>query len=216
MRLTELFLSEGVFDPSIFKAIFVIGLPGAGKNTVADKLFLTAPEQYGLKNIDIDDVHARLMPRRKSLLLPVDKEYEMTDRVIDNARSQWVNNYLGLLILTTGQDADRLLRTNSELKAAGYQTMMLYVTADVEVAWERTKKRNRKVDKEYFQKATENISRYAAHYAVKFNNNFVTVVNNDTPNNSLSLAEKRIRKFLSQPISDIAREKIGTVNNTRR
>jgi adenylylsulfate kinase-like enzyme len=41
MLITELIapVEEGVYDPHIFKAVFMAGSPGAGKSTIANKLF---------------------------------------------------------------------------------------------------------------------------------------------------------------------------------
>ena len=38
MRLQELFTSEGINDPGIFKVVFLAGGPGSGKSTVANEL----------------------------------------------------------------------------------------------------------------------------------------------------------------------------------
>ena len=44
-------LREGIHDPNIFKAVFIAGPPGAGKNTVIKELGL---HSSGLKLQDID------------------------------------------------------------------------------------------------------------------------------------------------------------------
>ena len=49
-------LDEGVFDPGIFKAIFLAGGPGSGKSYVAGK----TTRGLGLKLINSDDTLERL------------------------------------------------------------------------------------------------------------------------------------------------------------
>ena len=44
-------LEEGIYDPGIFKAVFMAGTPGGGKTTVANKLGLKA---LGLRFINSD------------------------------------------------------------------------------------------------------------------------------------------------------------------
>ena len=53
------FVQEGVFDPNIFKAIFLAGGPGSGKSYVAGK----TTGGLGLKLINSDDTLERLLKK---------------------------------------------------------------------------------------------------------------------------------------------------------
>ena len=44
-------ITEGVYDPGIFKAVFLMGGPGSGKSTVVDELAL---KNLGLKMVNTD------------------------------------------------------------------------------------------------------------------------------------------------------------------
>ena len=46
-------LNEGINDPGIFKAVFLIGGAGSGTSTVVDQLSL---EAVGLKMVQVDHV----------------------------------------------------------------------------------------------------------------------------------------------------------------
>ena len=53
------FVQEGVFDPGIFKAIFLAGGPGSGKSYVAGK----TTGGLGLKLINSDETLERLLKK---------------------------------------------------------------------------------------------------------------------------------------------------------
>ena len=49
--MIEDLITEGVYDPGIFKAVFLMGEAGSGKSTVVDQLSLKA---LGLKMVNTD------------------------------------------------------------------------------------------------------------------------------------------------------------------
>ena len=49
--MIEDLIQEGVYDPGIFKAVFLMGGPGSGKSTVVNQLSLKA---LGLKIVNTD------------------------------------------------------------------------------------------------------------------------------------------------------------------
>src|ERR1035437_484816 len=59
LLLNEEFINEGVNDPSTFKAVFLAGGPGSGKDFVMNKL-LTG---YGLVEINSDNALEALMDK---------------------------------------------------------------------------------------------------------------------------------------------------------
>ena len=59
------FVQEGVFDPGIFKAIFLAGGPGSGKSYVAGK----TTGGLGLKLINSDDTLEKLLKKHN---IPLD------------------------------------------------------------------------------------------------------------------------------------------------
>ena len=54
MRDFQEYITEGVYDPNIFKAFFLAGGPGSGKSWVSSKTL----SGIGLKIINSDDVFA--------------------------------------------------------------------------------------------------------------------------------------------------------------
>ena len=64
MRKFQQYITEGVYDPSIFKAFFLAGGPGSGKSWVSTR----ALSGMGLKVIDTQDLPDPGPPARKNAL----------------------------------------------------------------------------------------------------------------------------------------------------
>ena len=207
MRIAEI-ISEGVNDPHIFKALFVAGTPGAGKNTVIRDLGLNST---GLKMIDADKVIALLHKSHN------DQSYASTRNTLDKRRAMFKQQMLGMLINTTGRDYEATTAINDELKTAGYDTFMLFVEVDEQVAWSRAQDRKkyatnpvdqRDVTKDYFDKAYPDSMRNQSLYAMEFGDNYAKVTNNEdrvvedeeTFASTIANAARKIRRFLAKPV----------------
>lgn len=216
MQISEIILplAEGVNDPNIFKAIFIAGPPGAGKNTVIQKLGLTS---VGLKLQDIDHTIAYLNKRNLSIA----PDYKRGLAVTLRRQSMFEKSMLGLLINTTGRDYGGIMSLNKQLKEAGYDTFMLFVDADYDVAFHRIQHRpssatdpkdiGRKVDFDYFEQAFDAAKKNIDFYALMFGNQFALVTNNERLvedsddkeefDATLKLAAKKINRFLQKPLT---------------
>ena len=75
-------LVEGVYDPNIFKAIFLAGGPGSGKSYVAGKTI----RGQGLKVVNSDDAFEVLLKKAGLSLKMPDSEQEPRDAVRDRAK----------------------------------------------------------------------------------------------------------------------------------
>ena len=64
MRKFQQYITEGVYDPSIFKAFFLAGGPGAGKSWVSAR----ALSGMGLKVINSDNAFASKLKKEKMSL----------------------------------------------------------------------------------------------------------------------------------------------------
>lgn len=237
MQLFEFFekdLEEGIHDPHIFKAVFMAGPPGAGKNTVIRQLGLS---QAGLKLQDIDQTLA-LLKKVKQPAAPMD--YTRGLKTTVQRQSLYQQNMLGLIINATGRDSENLMKINRELKQAGYDTFMVFVDVEYDVAWQRVQDREknatdpadqRPVDLDYFVDAFDSSKKNIDFYALMFGGAFALVSNNveygidshrvgptkEEPRQlyekSLRYADKKVSKFLSKPLTDIAQ---GIVNNASK
>ena len=78
----EQFIREGVYDPNIFKAVFLAGGPGSGKSFVAGK----AMGGLGLKIINSDDAFERYLKKEGLSLKMPDNEQSMRDPIRDKSK----------------------------------------------------------------------------------------------------------------------------------
>ena len=219
MILTELFqrrsLAEGANDPGVFKAVFMAGPPGAGKNKVIRDLGM---ESYGLRLQDIDQITAYLRSTRAN-----------AEAVIKRRQSILASQMLGLIINMTGRNRESLLRINNSLHAIGYDTFMIYVDSQEDIAWQRcigriqrqtaSREKNEPVTKDYFDNAYASCNRNAPVYAIDFGDNFAYIKNDVVVQNdgsydaneshaefvkSVAQAGKKLQKFINSPLSPTA------------
>ena len=229
-KLQEEPLEEGIHDPNIFKAIFMAGPPGAGKNTVISELGLNSK---GFKLLDTDKTLYYIKKAKNDLAgfqQPSDADREVSLRRTMSTQTVLQRNMLGLLINTTGRDSDKLMETNRALKSAGYDTFMLFVDTEYDVAFHRIKYREknatdpwdrRPVDKPYFDQAFDNSKQNLEFYALMFGHQFSLVTNNvllDKHINedgeeidphqefrkTLKVAERKVTRFLQKPLTPAA------------
>lgn len=212
-------LREGVNDPNIFKAVFIAGPPGAGKNTVIRALGLPSS---GLKLQDIDHTLAFLNKRKP----PENPNYDRGLNITLKRQSIFEKEMLGLLINTTGRSYDRLMNLNKQLKKSGYDTFMIFVDAEYDVAYSRIQDRptsatdpadtGRKVDYDYFTSAFQATKDNIEFYALMFGNDFSLVTNNASKEDlasdsalefrrTLSLTGKKLNRFFKRPITPTAK-----------
>ena len=142
------FLSEGVYDPGIFKAFFLAGGPGSGKTFVTNQAFAGT----GLKIVNSDTIFERgLLKANLSLKMPDEEEYfrnqvrARAKLTAGSALDQYVKGRLGLVIDATGRDKTVISRQHSMLSALGYDCYMIFVNTSLEVAIERNKTRSRSI-----------------------------------------------------------------------
>ena len=127
-------LTEGVYDPGIFKAIFTAGGPGSGKSYAASTLF-GMPEKMphvsakGLKSVNSDkyfETYLKMSGLSADLasLKPseMDKAMALRDKskkVRDAALRNYINGRLGLLIDGTGKNYAKIAKQKKRLQEVG-------------------------------------------------------------------------------------------------
>lgn len=144
----ELTIQSGVYDPVIFKLIYMLGGPGSGKSY--------AMKQLGLKSMGFrivaSDIYLEHMLVKAGVSLDLRKmDEEKRDnlrRIAKNmdtsARERWIAGRLGLVIESTSFVA-RKKEQLGRLKAIGYDVGLVYLDTPLEVALKRNKERPRKV-----------------------------------------------------------------------
>jgi len=203
----EHFLKEGVYDPNIFKAVFMAGGPGSGKSWVASR----TTGGLGLKVINSDDPFEIYLKREGLSLKMPDTETAERDvvrtkakRVTASKKRHAVEGRLGLIIDGTGHEYDKVANRASTLRLLGYEPAMVFVNTSLEVALARNEKRARSVKpalaKKSWQDVQNNMGKFQNFFGPK---NFFIVDNNGLEQDLMHISAKHIRRAISKPVSNV-------------
>jgi shikimate kinase len=221
----EQILSEGLYDPNIFKAFFLAGGPGSGKSFVARNVFAGT----GLKLVNSDIIlENSLRKSNLSMSMPDEEQYfrdilrTRAKAIVDNQIDLYVKGRLGLVIDATGRDYNIISRQFSALQLLGYDCYMVFVNTSLEVALERNSKRERIVP-EYitrtsWQGVQNNIGKFQNLFGLA---NFVVVDNSKSEQELITQTMNKVnnvvRRFLRTPIkSYIAKRWMAKERMARR
>lgn len=208
MRIDELeqILTDGVYDPHIFKAVFMAGSPGAGKSTIANKLFRGS----GLKVLNVDAFWQ--LYKSKGQRGDYDRYWDLYKAQEGN----FLNGRLGLIIDGTAKNPERMAKVKNDLEAMGYDTAMVFVNTSLETSLQRVAQRaqgtgkdaGREVAPEFVQDAWEKTQKGLGALQSMFQGNFFIVDNNNNRNNpNIGYVDKAMRAWLNKkPTHQAARE----------
>lgn len=213
------FIFEGVYDPSIFKAIFLAGGPGSGKSFVAKK---TTGGQ-GLKMVNSDTLFEKMAkesgvdlknmkfggPEEKVRNAVRDKAKNLTSKQLD----RYINGRLGLVIDGTGRNYSKIEKQRKKLESLGYDTYMVFVNTSLEVAHQRNKERARSVPEKLVTEAWQAVQNNMGKFQSLFGNDRFKIVDNSKftdDKNVFSDSWKEVMKFTKKPVSNhVAKEWIN-------
>ena len=220
MLSLKTFLDEGIFDPSIFKAIFLAGGPGSGKSYVAGKTTVG----FGLKLVNSDDTLEKLLKKhnipldfttlspdqtaKKDMLRTRAKELTFGQMKVKSFKGKgaldlYIAGRLGLVIDGTGKDFDDIHRQASYLKKMGYDTYMIFVNTSEQVAQQRNLERPRKLKpekvKQFWDEVQQNIGRFQAYFRPT---NFIIIDNNNAGEDVFNKISKRIRGLVKKKVTN--------------
>ena len=215
MKSYEQILSEGLYDPNIFKAFFLAGGPGSGKSFVTKNVF----SGTGLKVVNSDIVLENTLKKvGLSLSMPDEEEYfrnmirNKAKTTVNSQLDLYVKGRLGLVIDATGRDYNVIHRQFGELQLLGYDCYMVFVNTSLEVALDRNAKRERMVPehitKNSWQSVQNNIGRFQNLFGLS---NFIVVDNNKSEQELVTLTMNKVnavvRRFLNSPIKSYVAKK---------
>jgi len=205
MRKFQQYITEGVYDPSIFKAFFLGGGPGSGKSWVSK----TALGGMGLKVIDSDGAFESKLRKEKLTLnfaAHDKKEIIARDKIRSRAKqiagmqlSMALEGRLGIIIDSTARDVEKISGQAQNLRAIGYDIHMVFVNTTLEVALDRNRSRPRQLpdaivinSHKQIQKNLGKLQRIFGH------RNFIIVDNNESGEDVNPIVHKRIRGMISR------------------
>lgn len=224
-------INEGPNDPHIFKAIFLAGGPGSGKGFVVKNLI--GKHQYALKVVNSDDVYEKLASIAKPIPLDLkDPEVvaspqgqearEKAKRLTVSREGNYLDGRLGLIIDGTAKNVEKVKQQKQKLEDLGYDTIMIFVNTNIDVAKQRNKKRDRQLPDEMVSSMWHSVQDNLMKFQQLFGNqNFYLVDNSggledpERKENFLNV-EKAIRAFAnSPPKSRIARDWLADQQRSR-
>ena len=213
------YISEGVYDPNIFKAFFLAGGPGSGKSWVSERTL----SGMGLKVINSDNAFSRALEKEKmSLNMATQdaKEIARRDEIRTKAKARTgvqlklaLEGRLGLILDSTARDVSRIEQEANTMKHIGYDVHMVFVNTSLEVALKRNQMRARKVPDAIVisnhKTVQQNIGKLQRLFG---SSNFIIVDNNKVAEDVNPSVYKAIRRMITrkptsyQAVSWIKRE----------
>ena len=213
------YISEGVYDPNIFKAFFLAGGPGSGKSWVSERTL----SGMGLKVINSDNAFSRALEKEKmSLNMATQdaKEIARRDEIRTKAKARTgvqlklaLEGRLGLILDSTARDVARIESEANTMRHIGYDVHMVFVNTSLEVALKRNQMRARKVPDAIVisnhKQVQQNIGKLQRIFGTS---NFIIVDNNKVADDVNPTVYKAIRRMVTrkptsyQAVSWIKRE----------
>ena len=182
--MMEDLITEGVYDPGIFKAVFLMGGPGSGKSTVVDGLSLAT---LGLKKVNSDRAF-EIGLKKAGLSLDLRKTPEpvkepirgkaktLTAKMLDG----YLAGRLGVIFDTTSANTTKIKNYKKMLDALGYESKMIFVNTSLEFAQQRNEARPRKLAPDIVQAEWEKVQNNMKTMKTLFGKDFMTITNDDT------------------------------------
>ena len=206
MRIDELTapVEEGVYDPHIFKAVFMAGSPGAGKSTIANKLF----GGTGLKTLNVDSFWQLYKAQGKT------GNYERYWELYKVQEKNFLDGRLGLIIDGTAKNPERMAQVKATLEEMGYDTAMVFDNTSLDVSMDRVVNRartsgkdlGREIDPEFVKDAWEKTQKGLGALQSMFSGQFF-IVDNNRPNPNIKYVASTMNRWLAQkPTKPAARE----------
>lgn len=199
-------LQEGVYDPNIFKAIFLAGGPGSGKSYVVRR----TTGGLGMKIVNSDDIYEKMLNDAGLEASPEDifsdKGQEIRVRakqVTKRMQGNFLTGRLGVIIDGTGKDYDKIAKQVQGLRNIGYECSMIFVNTSIDTAQERNRMRSRTLPEKEVAKMWNEVQRNIGKFQSLFGSkDFIVVDNNDAGEDVFNKVWKRIAMLIRKKVSN--------------
>ena len=212
MKFEEFLLQESINDKGILKAVFVVGMPGAGKSYTVSNL----KGQVSPKIVNTDVALEFLSKKTK---IPANSETwktvfrDSTKKMTATMLYNYINGMLPLFIDGTSNDASNVLSRAGILESLGYDVGMIFIDTDIEVAKqraiERAEKIGRTVDPTFIDKVYKESEANKKYFQSKFS--FFKVYENNgqgLDNDLMQKLFKQVQGFYTEDVQN----PVGTRN----
>ena len=199
-------LQEGVYDPNIFKAIFLAGGPGSGKSYVGRR----TTGGLGMKIVNSDDIYEKMLKDAGLEATPEDiysdEGQEIRGRakaVTKRMQGNFLDGRLGLIIDGTGKDYDKIAKQVAGLKGIGYECSMIFVNTSLDTAQERNRQRSRTLPEKEVEAMWNGVQQNMGKFQRLFGaSNMIIVDNNDAGEDVFNKVWKRIAMLIRKKVSN--------------
>lgn len=203
---TFLELQEGVYDPNIFKALFLAGGAGSGKSYVAAR----TTGGLGMKMVNSDDVFEKMLKDAGMETTPEDiysdEGQEIRGRakaVTARMRSNYIEGRLGLIIDGTAKDYNKISGQVANLRKLGYECSMIFVNTSLETALAQNRKRKRTLpDREVelmWNQVQNNMGKFQSLFG---GSSFIIVDNNMAGEDVFAKVWKRVAMMIRKKVNN--------------
>jgi len=182
----EELLTEGVHDKAIFKAVFLAGGPGSGKDYVLSNTL----DGQGMVEINSDKALEFLMDKKGLDKRMPESEKDARDLVRGRAKNMTevkqrlaLQGRNGLIINGTGDDTEKIARIKKGLEDLGYESSMVLVNTSDEVSAarniERGQRGGRTVPETIRKQKWDAVQNARTEYARMFGNGYMEFDNSE-------------------------------------
>ena len=204
----ERVLLEGVNDKGIFKAVFLVGGPGSGKDYVLKKTL----DGHGLTEINSDKALEHLSSKDTSD--KKDKVRSKAKDVTEMKQKLAFDGRNGLIINGTGDDYEKIADIKKKLDAIGYESSMIMVNTADDVSANRNVERGqvggRAVPENVRKQKWQAVQEARPKFGKLFGDNYVEFDNSEDLRQSppetvkakteeMDQIFKQIQKFIGKP-----------------
>ena len=194
-------ITEGVYDPGTFKAVFFSGGPGSGKSTVVDALSL---KSLGLKLVNTDKAFELGLKKAGMTLDLRGADFDRVDpirakakKVTGKGMDMYMDGRLGLIFDTTSANLSKIKQYKEMLDGIGYECKMIHVSTSLANAQKRNAERPRKLPQEIVAKDWDNSTRNMISLQKIFKGDFYHVSNDDDLQSLQTKANKLYSKLMT-------------------
>jgi shikimate kinase len=199
-------LQEGVYDPNIFKAIFLAGGPGSGKSYVVRR----TTGGLGMKIVNSDDIYEKMLNDAGLETTPEDifsdkgQEIRVQAKgVTKRMQSNFLEGRLGLIVDGTGKDYDKIAKQVAGLKNIGYECYMVFVNTSLDTAQERNRMRKRTLPEKQVEEMWKGVQKNIGKFQSLFGSSSMIIVdNNNAGEDVFEKVWKRIAMLVKKKVTN--------------
>ncbi len=196
-------LQESINDVGKLKAVFVCGIPGAGKTYTTSQM---QDGTVGARIVNSDKMYEFLGKQGRADVSDPTSWRSVAETVKRTSSAQlqlYLNGMLPLFIDSTSADPSNILRRKGILESIGYDVGLVWVETDVETAVARAAERERQVPEQFIRDVHERAEHTKQYIFNAFQWKMV-VRNNDgeLTDAAIQAAYKSAQTFFRAPVSN--------------